>query len=270
MFKGCPKLKRIVIGNTINAIGKEAFAECGTTNSSAKVVVDFHAPKDGYANFTMGKDAFTTGGAPLEFKGDVVEGYAPFDYAMDPDTYANAETWLRVCYKSHRPENITVILDNVTEEPTLVDYPHYEEIDKVNADYIEEMEEFWTKYYQEGGASHPDTPDGPWDDHYYENNPYSILDLYEHGNEYTEQFKRLTEEGADLVDAALNVVVPKVLPLLMLMHIIMTTIEKTVQIFRHIYLIAAVELLHIINIQIRGYRMQTLFMLLPVCSADIL
>ncbi|MDY4068887.1 MAG: leucine-rich repeat protein, partial [Lachnospiraceae bacterium] len=212
VFKDCPKLKKIVIGNTINTIGKEAFAECGTTNPNTKVQVEFRAPKDGYENFAMGKDAFTTGGTPLEFKGDVVKGYAPFDYAMDPDTYANADTGLRVCYKSQRPENITVILDNATKEPTLVDYPLYEEIDKKNKDYIKEIQNFWVNYYSDEQFNdyRASGEDGPWNGlSYYDTYPYSILDLYENGNEYTEQFKRLTPEGEAIVNAALNVVVPR-------------------------------------------------------------
>lgn len=218
VFKGCKKLSEIIIGDTINKIGKEAFAQCGTNIGASDIVeVEFHTPKAGYDGFTMGQDAFTTGGKPLEFIGDVVEGYAPFDYAMDPTTYAKVDTGLRVCYKSQCPENITVILDNTTLEPTLVDYPHYEEIDLKNADYIQKMEDYYTTFY--GGEDYQSYreawaagtgEDGPWNRDYYTrpgNNHYSIIDLYE--NDYTETFKQLTPEGRAIVDSALNVVVPK-------------------------------------------------------------
>lgn len=224
VFSDCPNLDTIVIGNTINSIGDNAFANCGTNISATSAVnVTFHTPKDGYTGFTMGKNAFTTGGKPLVFNGDVVKGYAPFDYAMDPTTYAKQETGLRICYKSLRPQNIIVIQDNDTGLATLVDYPHYEEMDTRNADYCKEMEKYYLGAYNgaeydsyrkayadavAAGKTGTDLEefDGPWNSDYYTRNPYSIRDLYEH--EYKQSFRQLTPDGIAIVNSIFNIVVP--------------------------------------------------------------
>ncbi len=103
VFEGCPKLEKVVIGNTMKNIGANAFANCGTNidaPSSVVLEVVFHSPKDGdYASFKIGQNAFTTGGEPLIFSGDIVKGYAPFEHAMDPGTKIT-EDGLRVDRKS--------------------------------------------------------------------------------------------------------------------------------------------------------------------------
>ena len=101
VFEGCPKLEKVVIGNTMKDIGANAFANCGTdidAPSSVVLEIVFHSPKGGdYAGFKIGQDAFTTGGEPMIFSGDVVKGYAPFEHAMNPSTKIT-DDGLRVCY----------------------------------------------------------------------------------------------------------------------------------------------------------------------------
>lgn len=133
-FKGYPKLEEVYIGNSVNAIGNQAFADC----SKLKTVV-YSKPSGGYQNFTIGTDAFATGGSELTFYGDIVPNYAPFAWAMDKTphgdnrfgNYMNENQGIRVCYKSGTPDfpNLTVLLNDETKEVTLVDYPHYEELD---------------------------------------------------------------------------------------------------------------------------------------------
>lgn len=140
VFSGCPLLESVVIGNTIKSIGANAFANCGTNIRTGALEVTFHTPAGGdYAGFSIGTNAFTTGGKPLLFAGDVVKGYAPFEHAMNPETQVTSDG-LRICYKSLSPQNLVVIQDNETHAPTLVDYPHYDAIDDVNEDYIDTVE----------------------------------------------------------------------------------------------------------------------------------
>lgn len=140
-FKGYPKLKEVYIGNSVNAIGNQAFADC-----SKLTTVVFSKPSGGYQNFTIGTDAFATGGSELTFYGDIVPNYAPFAWAMDKTphgdnrfgNYMNENQGIRVCYKSGTPDfpNLTVLLNDETQEVTLVDYPHYEELDpRIRAKY---------------------------------------------------------------------------------------------------------------------------------------
>ncbi len=39
---------------------------------------------------------------------------------------------LQICYKTDAPTNLTILRDNATGLSTLIDYPHYEEIDTIN------------------------------------------------------------------------------------------------------------------------------------------
>ncbi|MCM1105160.1 MAG: leucine-rich repeat protein [Clostridium sp.] len=145
-FEGYPKLEAVYIGDSVNAIGTSAFENCKKLET-----VVFSTPKGGYQNFTIGPNAFSTGSNRLTFYGDIVEGYAPFDWAMSEDNWMDAGNLLRVCYSSGTPEhpNLKVLLDNNTNLVTLVGYPHYEQLD----------EEIRTKYeaYLGGNPNPADT-----------------------------------------------------------------------------------------------------------------
>ncbi len=132
-FANSPKLETVYIGDSINSIGQGAFQGC----TELETVV-FSTPKGGYSGFTIGPNAFATGSDELTFYGDIIEGYAPFDWAMDPANYMDQPNQKRVCYKSGTPEypNLTVMLNNDTNEVTLVDYPHYDELsDSIRTKY---------------------------------------------------------------------------------------------------------------------------------------
>lgn len=125
VFKDLPKLEKVVIGNAVSSIGNSAFAGCEKLEE-----VTFNSPLGGHAGFTIGTDAFKTGGHSLTFHGDIVEGYAPFDWALDKDNKID-ENGIRVCYKSLAPTYLTVMYDDNTDKITLLDYPRYDDIDTI-------------------------------------------------------------------------------------------------------------------------------------------
>lgn len=164
-FEGYPKLETVYIGNSIDSIGTSAFADCNKLET-----VVFSKPNSGYQNFKIGANAFSTNSAKLTFYGDIVEGYAPFDWAMSQDNWMDEGKLLRVCYSSGTPEhpNLKVLLDNHTNLVTLVGYPHYDQLD----------EETRRRYelYLSGGGNPEDT--------------------------------QLTKEQRDCVENVLNIVIP--------------------------------------------------------------
>lgn len=153
VFKGALKLEKIIIGNSVTTIGSGAFSECpvlttaelgsGITSIGNEVFkgskqlenITFASPAKGTVSFPLkniGTDAFSTGGAKLTITGDAAADYGPFVWSMQPDNYMNKEDGVRVCYKTPSPSNFTIILDNQNNLPTLVDYPHYEDLSTVS------------------------------------------------------------------------------------------------------------------------------------------
>ena len=127
VFKGWPKLAKVYIGNSINSIGNEAFADCNNL-----VDVTFNSPMNvDHQGFKIGTDAFKTGSPKLTFHGDIVKGYAPFEWAMDPDNIIKQPEGIRVCYKSLTPTYLTVMYNPNTELVTLLDYPKYNQVSQV-------------------------------------------------------------------------------------------------------------------------------------------
>ncbi|MCM1263977.1 MAG: leucine-rich repeat protein [Butyrivibrio sp.] len=141
VFKGWPKLAKVYIGNSVTSIGREAFADCGNL-----VDVTFNSPLNGnHAGFTIGADAFKTGSPRLTFHGDIVEGYAPFEWAMDPNNIIKQPEGIRVCYKSLTPTYLTVMYNPNTELVTLLDYPKYNQV----SDVLNEVHE--NEFYDSDG-----------------------------------------------------------------------------------------------------------------------
>ena len=144
-FKNLPKLRSVVIGDSVTKIGSQAFDGCQLLTD-----VTFHTPANGYSNFEIGTDAFRTGGTKLTFCGDIVEGYAPYNWAMNADNYVDKVLGTRVCYKSLSPTNLTVLYNNTTGERTLVDYPKYNNVDEENENQIAQIE---YAFYQQYGVN---------------------------------------------------------------------------------------------------------------------
>lgn len=213
VFANCPKLEEVTIGNSVNAIGNSAFSACPKLEK-----VTFHTPSAGYDNFTIGQDSFITGSTKLTFVADMMEGYAPFEWAMDPANYANTDTSVRVCYRSPEPYNMVAMLDNGTLLPTLVDYPRYDDIDTDNEMFIKGKDT--SGYYLLSSrigyfdslyaAYDPADPERVAWEAYKPN--YSIIgkyeDIYENGIAPTYQFHYLSEQEEQIVDATKHLVVP--------------------------------------------------------------
>ena len=127
-FNGNTELEKVTIGKSINKIGARAFKGCRSLTE-----VEFKKPENlnSFPLSNIGEDAFNTydgqvGSSKLTFTGEISPNYAPFAWAMQPDNYVDSELGIRVCYKTPEPTNLTVVLDNRNNYPTLVNYPHYE------------------------------------------------------------------------------------------------------------------------------------------------
>lgn len=190
VFQGAKALTTVVIGNSVNAIGANAFKDCISLTD-----VTFHTPAS-YSDFTIGADAFATGSTGLlTFHGDIVVGYAPFEWAMNKDNYMNAKTGRRVCYRSGAPTNLTVLRDNSTDLVTLVDYPHYSNIDADNADYCKEMHEYFKANYKD-----------------YSESSFSILNNYENvfvnGKTPAHDWENVNDDMLAIVNSTKDIEVP--------------------------------------------------------------
>lgn len=184
-LKDAKKLARVNIGNSVTSIGKDAFAGCNLLEN-----VHFSEPVADGTEMTIESGAFKTDSSYLTFHGKVEEGYAPYDYAMDSDeTHFTSKAAKRnICYQVDSPVNIKVLLDNATLESTLVDYPHFEEIDLMNADLIETLK-------KDSSIS-----------------VYSIIDKFNENQGWINSSTYnapLTQEENDVVMAALLVDIPK-------------------------------------------------------------
>ena len=122
-------LKKVYIGNSVTTIGANAFKNC-----ESLIDVTFNSPKAGYEAFQIGQDAFKTESDELTFHGDIAKGYAPFDWAMDPNNIIESTNGIRVCYKSLSPSYLTVMYNPITQMTTLLDYPKYDQISSILTD----------------------------------------------------------------------------------------------------------------------------------------
>ncbi len=134
VFKSWPLLSEVEIGKSIQKVGKEAFADCQNLKD-----VTFLTP-DNYETLTIDTDAFATNSGQLTIHGDIVDGYAPFEYAMNPSQYiestvhAGSTTKSRILYQSRwdspSSKHMSVLYgeyDDGNGYVTLVDYPLHED-----------------------------------------------------------------------------------------------------------------------------------------------
>ena len=130
-FENCPRLSEVTFSPTITSIGDEAFQNCPKLEN-----ITFESPSDlsAFPDGNIGTDAFNTGGTKLTIHGEIGNGYAPFEWATNTENYANKSQSIRTLYKTPAPTSLSVILDNQNDLATLVDYPHYEYLDRVAYD----------------------------------------------------------------------------------------------------------------------------------------
>lgn len=169
VFSGLKNLEKVVIGNSVNSIGTNAFANC-----PGLIDVTFHTPSIGYEGFTIGTNAFKTGSNELTMHGDIVPGYAPFEFAMGKDSGKIDDAGKRICYKSLAPDFLTVMYDNKSNEVVLLDYPKFNELDIRNAEHCDDMEEYYYAKYGGVQGTYSDQTDatGIVTQVYNENGPY--------------------------------------------------------------------------------------------------
>ncbi len=76
-----------------------------------------------------------------------MKGYAPFDWAVNPSNYMNQSSGVRVCYESLSPSYLRVMYDDNQSAVTLIDYPKYDQIDKVHEKDNEAKEQAYYESY---------------------------------------------------------------------------------------------------------------------------
>ena len=121
-FSDSPLLEKVTIGAGITNIGTSAFENCPNLEE-----IIFTQP-DNIVDITIGDKAFSTGGDELTIEGVIDANYGPFKWAMDPNCFMDPVKGVRVLYKSPSPNSSYVILDNLNNMPTLVDYPRIDNL----------------------------------------------------------------------------------------------------------------------------------------------
>ncbi len=140
-FRNCAKLQWVELGDSVSFIGANAFEGCKSLENVffSQTQTALFGDEDTYWKdaLTIESNAFKTGSDFLTFHGAVHPEYAPFKLAMSEESKSMTGSSLQICYKTDAPTNLTILRDNSTGESTLIDYPHYEEIDTINKDLIQ-------------------------------------------------------------------------------------------------------------------------------------
>lgn len=138
-FKDCAKLQWVELGDSVSFIGANAFEGCKSLENVlfSQTQTALFGDEDSYWEdaLTIEANAFKTGSDFLIFHGAVHPEYAPFKLAMSEDSKSMTGSGLQICYKTDAPTNLTILRDD-NMGATLIDYPHYEEIDTINQDLI--------------------------------------------------------------------------------------------------------------------------------------
>lgn len=153
-FRGCSNLEWVFIGNSVKSIGANAFSDCTALENvefSTTGKIDY---KSGQIDYLIGDEdetwvneisiddsAFNTQSERLTFHGAIHSGYRPFEIAMSANNSNLLKSNRQVCYKTDEPLNLTVLRNRDGGKATLVDYPHYQEIDDINREYIRQNHE---------------------------------------------------------------------------------------------------------------------------------
>ncbi|MCH5258281.1 MAG: leucine-rich repeat protein [Lachnospiraceae bacterium] len=134
VFKSWTNLSEVEIGKSIQTIGKEAFADCPYLTD-----ITFATPDNYQTLASVGANAFATKSGKLTIHGDIVDGYLPFEYAMNPDNYVESSntvsnTKSRILYQSRwdspTSKHLSVMYGEYEDGngyATLVDYPLYQD-----------------------------------------------------------------------------------------------------------------------------------------------
>jgi len=124
-FADCPELNTVTIGTGISTIGNSAFEKCPKLEN---IVFDNYDDSTVVPDVTIGDKAFSTGGKKLTIEGIVNGNYGPYKWAMNSDCFMDPVKGVRVLYKSPSPNSNYIILDNLNNMPTLVEYPRIDNL----------------------------------------------------------------------------------------------------------------------------------------------
>lgn len=202
-FEGCSNLQWVFLGDSVEYIGSLAFGNCKELQNVefSQTQTSTWGPDDSYwTTLKIADDAFMTGSELLTFHGAINPNYRPYVIASNKgnDQKCDLTTGNEICYKTDAPLNLTVIKDRGTQKMTLIDYPHYEEIDVINKKLIEEELE---KPFKDSGKF----PSGA---------TYSIIKKFEHlegltpDNNYS-NFTALEDIETKIVKQALELEIPE-------------------------------------------------------------
>jgi len=166
-LEGCTKLQWVELGDSVKFIGDRAFGGCTSLENVvfSQTQTTMYGDGDWENNkIEIAPNAFHTGSEYLTFHGAIHPEYEPYRYAMSADAknLLSGNT-TGICYKTDAPLNLTVMRNEANGERTLIDYPHYEEIDVINKDLIN----VWNKTYDADGNVDSEKSD------------YSITDKFE-------------------------------------------------------------------------------------------
>ena len=138
-FKGCHNLKDVIFKEPVNitSIGTDAFKT---------QEVEYHKAD------CVNKNA--TDVQQLYFTGPISDDSAPFNYAMDPNSYINRGSQERtyITYYSGWPQNLEVKYNPDTDKNELVDYPTFKEIQS-GSKYTTGNYAYMTLEYQEAAKT---------------------------------------------------------------------------------------------------------------------
>ena len=132
-FKNMPALQWVDIGSAVANIESEAFAGCeNLQNVVFSQAITSTLPEESveyWQELKIADDAFKTNSEALTFHGAVNPDYAPYKIAMSADNSSLLKNDRQICYKTDAPLNLTIIRNRKDGKATLVNYPHYEDMD---------------------------------------------------------------------------------------------------------------------------------------------
>lgn len=148
-FKAMPSLQWVDLGAGVRNIESEAFAACDKLENvvfSQTLTGTFPEESEYWQELQIANDAFRTNSDRMTFHGAINPDYAPFRMAMSSDNSDLLKKDTQICYKTDAPLNLTVIRNRKDGKATLVNYPHYEDME-------DEIAEAFEAVYIEGNAT---------------------------------------------------------------------------------------------------------------------
>ena len=134
-------LEKVKIGNSVIFIGSGAFSNCPKLEQVvfSQVGLNYAADDPYWTDLVIEDNAFNTQSNYLTFEGAINHNYAPFVIAMSENSSDMLATDSQICYKTGLPLNLTVMRDRNNGKATLIDYPHFNDLDSTLTDNFYEF-----------------------------------------------------------------------------------------------------------------------------------